>query len=51
MCWSRYEDRWTIEDERVFEEETRRLIAEAQERSEPRADAEKPESEQELVEA
>lgn len=49
MCWSRYEDRWAIEEERVREEETLRLLAEAEERRAPRADADEPERERELV--
>jgi hypothetical protein len=50
MCWSRYEDRWAIEQEREHELETRRLLAEAaDERPEAHAEAEEPEPE--LVEA
>jgi hypothetical protein len=48
MCWSRYEDRWAIEEEREQEEEMRRLLAEAKEPVERAAAAQEPE--RELVE-
>jgi hypothetical protein len=49
MCWSRYEDRWAIEEERERAEEMRRLLAEVEEPARPRADVD--ETERELVEA
>ena len=53
MCWSQYEDRWAIEEEREQEAELRRLVADRAEPTGPRADAAEatPEPERELVEA
>jgi hypothetical protein len=46
MCWSQYEDRWTVEDEAEREKETRRVLDETEE-----ATAREDERERELVEA
>lgn len=51
MCWSRYEDRWAIQEEREQEAETRRLLREVEEPAEPRAESDDPERERQLVEA
>ena len=53
MCWSQYEDRWAIEEERERETDLRRLVADRAEPAGPRADTAEtaPEPERELVEA
>lgn len=51
MCWSQYEDRWAIEEEREREEALRRLLSESKEPAKPRTEGKEPEPERELVEA